>query len=95
LLAPINHEPTRIAVTAERAFLAGLGGGCATPVAALGVVEGDRLDLRARVTRPDGHDQEDVAGQARATPDEARALGERLAADVLRRGAAWLTEALA
>jgi hydroxymethylbilane synthase len=95
LLAPIQHEPTAVAVTAERAFLAGLGGGCATPVAALGLVEGDRLDLRGRVTRPDGRDQLDATGQADATLAEAQALGERLAADVLRRGAAWLTEALA
>jgi hydroxymethylbilane synthase len=93
-LAPINHEPTRIAVTAERAFLAGLGGGCATPVGALGVIEGNRIDLRARVTRPDGGDQVDIAGHAGATFEDARALGERLAADVLARGGAWLREAL-
>jgi hypothetical protein len=47
------------------------------------------------VTRPDGRDQLDATGQADATLAEAQALGERLAADVLRRGAAWLTEALA
>jgi hydroxymethylbilane synthase len=95
LLAPINHEPTQLAVTAERAFLAGLGGGCATPVAALGMVEGDRLTLRGRVTRPDGREQMDVAGNSPTSLDAARALGERLATEVLRHGAAWLAEALA
>src|SRR5512143_2027256 len=34
LLHPIDHAPTRSAVTAERAFLNGLGGGCSAPVAA-------------------------------------------------------------
>jgi hypothetical protein len=34
-LAPIDHAPTRAAVTAERAFLSGLGGGCALPIARL------------------------------------------------------------
>src|SRR5512139_2045784 len=34
LLQPIDHAPTRSAVTAERAFLAGLGGGCSAPIAA-------------------------------------------------------------
>jgi hydroxymethylbilane synthase len=34
LLAALEDEPTRRAVTAERAFLSGLGGGCAVPVAA-------------------------------------------------------------
>jgi hydroxymethylbilane synthase len=34
LLAALDDESTRKAVTAERAFLSGLGGGCAVPVAA-------------------------------------------------------------
>ena len=34
LLRPIDHTLTRSAVTAERAFLNGLGGGCSAPVAA-------------------------------------------------------------
>jgi hydroxymethylbilane synthase len=33
-LQPLDHAPTRAAVAAERAFLSGLGGGCAAPVAA-------------------------------------------------------------
>ncbi|MDQ1445163.1 MAG: hydroxymethylbilane synthase, partial [Acidimicrobiaceae bacterium] len=32
MLAAIDHAPTRLAVTAERAFLAELGGGCDLPV---------------------------------------------------------------
>lgn len=34
LLAAVDHEPTRHAVSIERAFLAELGGGCSLPVAA-------------------------------------------------------------
>lgn len=34
LLAAIDHAPTRRAVTAERAFLKALGGGCSAPVGA-------------------------------------------------------------
>jgi len=34
LLTPLEDEATRKAVTAERAFLSGLGGGCSVPVAA-------------------------------------------------------------
>ena len=34
LLAALDDESTRKTVTAERAFLSGLGGGCAVPVAA-------------------------------------------------------------
>lgn len=38
-LDAIDHAPTRLAVTAERAFLAELGGGCDLPVGAYGVVD--------------------------------------------------------
>ena len=38
LLAELEDDPTRKAVTAERAFLSGLGGGCAVPVAAYGEI---------------------------------------------------------
>lgn len=40
-LGAIDHAPTRLAVTAERAFLAELGGGCDLPVGAYGVVLDD------------------------------------------------------
>jgi len=43
----LNHYNTHQAVTAERAFLAGMGGGCQSPVAAYGEVVGDNLRLRA------------------------------------------------
>lgn len=39
LLEALNHWPTRYAVEAERAVLRGLGGGCAVPIAAFGIVE--------------------------------------------------------
>jgi hydroxymethylbilane synthase len=40
LLSKLEDQATRKAVTAERAFLSGLGGGCAVPVAAFAQVEG-------------------------------------------------------
>jgi len=47
LLAAIDHDETHICVATERAFLAALGAGCHSPVAALAVREGERLSLRA------------------------------------------------
>ena len=35
LVAPLEHAPTRLAVSAERAFLAALEGGCQVPIGAL------------------------------------------------------------
>jgi hydroxymethylbilane synthase len=79
LLAPIIHRPTRLAVTAERAFLAALGGGCAVPVAAYAEVRNRRLVVRGRVTAPDGSRQVDVALDGIASLKGAVALGQRLA----------------
>jgi hydroxymethylbilane synthase len=88
LLAPLNHAPTRLAVDAERAFLVGLGGGCAVPIAAYATVEDGHLRLRGRVTAVDGGLQIDVAIAGPA--DDAAGLGARLAELALAQGAAQL-----
>jgi hydroxymethylbilane synthase len=43
----LNHFNTRQCVLAERAFLAAMGGGCQSPVAAYAEVEGSKLRMRA------------------------------------------------
>jgi hydroxymethylbilane synthase len=93
LLHPINDRETQIAATAERAFLAKLEGGCALPVAALGVFEDGELYLRGRVTAPDGAMQIDVESRtAVPTLEEAQTAGRALAQAALERGAAKLLE---
>lgn len=47
ICARLNHDETFQCVTAERAFLAAMGGGCQAPVAAHATVAGDELQLRA------------------------------------------------
>ncbi len=54
LVSAINHGPTRVAVTAERAFLEALGGGCQVPVGAYAQVDGDTLVLHAFLSAPEG-----------------------------------------
>jgi hydroxymethylbilane synthase len=57
LLSKLEDQATRKAVTAERAFLSGLGGGCAVPVAAFAQVEGQTskvIQLTGLVTSEDG-----------------------------------------
>ncbi len=49
LISPINHQPTWQSITAERAFLSALGGGCRAPIAALGTVNGTALRLEGMV----------------------------------------------
>ncbi len=79
LLSPLDHAATRDAVTAERAVLAALGAGCATPVGALATVGPDGLWLRASVGG-------DVRAEARGT--DPGQLGREVAALLLDRGAA-------
>ncbi len=87
-LQVLDDGPTRAAVTAERAFLAGLGGGCSLPVGALGQIDGDQVSLRALVARPDGQQVIRVTGRAGVAA--AQSLGARLVAEALAQGAAGL-----
>jgi hydroxymethylbilane synthase len=88
LLRPIHHALTWAAVGAERAFLAGLGGGCSAPVAGYAApADGDaaRLELRGLVATPDGQQVMRLAAQGPLdTPEE---LGRQLAQQMLARGA--------
>jgi hydroxymethylbilane synthase len=54
ILAAVNHVPTAVAVTAERAFLAVLDGSCRTPIAGHALVSGDRVAFRGMVLQSNG-----------------------------------------
>jgi hydroxymethylbilane synthase len=55
-VAPLDHEPTAIALACERAFQAALDGSCKTPIAGLAKIEQGRLSFRGEVLAPDGSD---------------------------------------
>lgn len=80
LLRRLDHPPTRARITAERSFLAALGGGCSVPAACFAEVENGELWVRAALADDGGvvHRRE-----TRGSPDKAAALGAVLAA-VLR-----------
>ncbi len=85
LLAPLEHEPTRLAVRAERAFLRRLRGGCQVPAGALGRLDGTTLHLDAVVCALDGTRvfRDRAAGPA----SDPEAVGVGLAETLLGRGA--------
>jgi hydroxymethylbilane synthase len=91
-LKPLNHEPTAAAVTAERAFLAGLGSGCSLPVAAYAEIIDETLNLRGRVNAPDGSEQIDVSLSGKTEINAAGELGAELARIALGKGVARLLE---
>ncbi len=84
LAGRLEHRPTRMAVTAERALLERLEGGCQTPIAAYATIEQDRLSMSALVASVDGRRliRETIHGAA----SEAQMLGVQLAERVLARG---------
>ena len=90
--APLNDAATELAVTAERAFLGALEGGCSLPVGAFAQVEAGAFRLQGRVTAADGARQIDVTGEAHVdlSADNrivAREFGARLADEALEMGA--------
>jgi hydroxymethylbilane synthase len=86
LLLTLDHEPTRMAATAERAFLSRLGASCVTPTAAHARLSGGRLVIDAVIASEDGRTL--LRESADDTRERAEALGTRVADALLARGAA-------
>ncbi len=86
LLAALEDESTRKAVTAERAFLSGLGSGCSVPVAAYAEVKrqmSNAIMLTGLVSSIDGKQAVKVSGEG----SHPFGLGERLANEAISQGA--------
>lgn len=93
LLQCLHHEATAVCVRAERAMNARLQGGCQVPIAALAVLENpQQLYMRGLVGSVDG--KTILRSEIRGATHLGEALGEILADDLLRQGAAALLEAL-
>lgn len=91
LLAAIHDPLSAAAVTAERAFLSSLGGGCSLPVAAFAQKHDGQIILTGAVISVDGKQ----AIRLSAVDQEPQRLGQRLADLVLERGAADLLNVIA
>jgi hydroxymethylbilane synthase len=85
LLDFLNHEDTRTAVAAERAFLKTLEGGCQVPIAGFAQINGDILSFEGLVAELDGSKiyKETVTGSR----DEAEAIGIQAGQTLLASGA--------
>ena len=92
LTAFLDHPDTRDAVSAERAFLARLEGGCQVPIAAFGRIDGDDVALTGLVADPDGTVM--IRAEKRAPRSDAQALGRAVAEEVMERGAAKILAAV-
>lgn len=85
LLYPLNDASTLAAVTAERALLKSLGGGCQVPIGAHATIEAGTLQLNACVARLDGTSV--IRAKHGGKPEDAEEIGRDLAATLLHSGA--------
>jgi hydroxymethylbilane synthase len=91
LVAAINDAPTSIAITAERAFQAHIGGSCDTPLAAHATIDGNEIVLHGMIGNAAG---QTVRATMRGTIDNAVSLGTQLAQSLLTAGGAELLSTL-
>jgi hydroxymethylbilane synthase len=84
-LAFLHDTDSFTEVSAERALLDRLGGGCHVPIGARARLTGDKLRLTGVVASPDGTKL--CRGEISGLASEAAALGKRLADQLLNQGA--------
>jgi hydroxymethylbilane synthase len=84
LLAPLNHEATRQAITAERALLKALDGGCQVPIGTHGKIVGNILELSGCIAAMNGASL--VRAVHTGNPAHAAQIGEELARTLLNIG---------
>lgn len=84
----LNHEPSETCIRAERAMLKALEGGCRVPVGALASLHGSKLRIQGVVATPDGA----LIYRGEVEGEEPEEVGERLARDLLKQGAALVLE---
>lgn len=85
LLKLLDHQETSVCVSAERAFLRRLEGGCQVPIAAHAVLRDNRINIDGLVGSVSG--DRIIRDTLDGTPEEAELLGIRLAEKLISRGA--------
>lgn len=88
----LHHEPTAARVTAERAVVARLQGGCQVPIASFAELQDETLMLSALVGSIDGKNL--FRSERNGSIHEAEQLGIHAAEDLLAQGADQILEAL-
>jgi len=88
ILEKLEHRQTRVCVTAERAFLRTLEGGCQVPIGAHAFLEGGQIVLEGVVGSLDGT----MVFRKKTTGRDAESLGTDLAEALIEKGAGRLLE---
>ena len=88
----LEDRETRIAVTAERAVLAALGGGCQVPIGAYATVDTGNVQISAIIVSPDG--TQVIRKQASGPVLDAAGIGSALGDELLSEGGRQILEAV-
>ena len=88
LITPLNDHRAAAEITAERALLENLGGGCQVPIGAYAEYINAELSLVGAVCHPEGSRR--IIERATGTPDTAKHLGEVVAEKLKNSGATEL-----
>ncbi len=88
----LDHAESRIAVTAERAVLAALGGGCQVPIGAYATVNSGTLNIQSIIVSPDG--TRIIRRQASGPLADAAVIGSTLGEELLAEGGREILEAV-
>ena len=91
LVRKLDHADTRIAVTAERAMLEKLGGGCQVPIGGYAFLDKGVIQMRAIVASPDGK----RLIRAELSGVDPLRTGASLGRNLLEKGAEEILETLA
>lgn len=85
LIDQINHQPTMLAVKAERVFLRSLEGGCQVPIGCYSTVVGDKYKITGFVSDLDGTQM--LKGAKEGSISEAQSVAKSLADNFCSKGA--------
>jgi hydroxymethylbilane synthase len=92
VLAPLNHADTQVCVEAERGMSRTLAGSCTVPLGAYAICEGENIHITGFVASVDG--QQMLVETATGNRQQAEALGQKLAAQLIAQGADKILAAL-
>ena len=90
----LDDRAARLTTTAERALLASVEAGCQVPLGALATIIAENLHLQVSVCALDGSSMLTAVDTTAALPANAVELGERLAHELLAKGARRLIAAV-
>ena len=86
----INHEPSEIAIRAERAYLKKMQGGCSVPIFGYAQIKEDQVTLKGGIISLDG--SKFVVSESHAPITNPELAGESLGKYVLENGGAQILE---